>query len=139
MFVNECDVEAIKPKFDDKVEGCCGIPHIHKVHCVRSEGSYQVSYSLTSDEVGYRLSFRPTNSCLQVLPAVTEDAAAAAAGLPTAEHVTFANWVVIMEVTDIGTAVLMTVKASVNLAVKIVLHGLLTSQNVLLFSSNAHC
>ena len=90
---------------------------------MRSEGSYQVSYSLTSDEVSCRLSFRPTNSCLQVLPAVTEDAAAA--GLPTAEHVTFANWVVI--------------KASVNLAVKIVLHGLLTSQNVLLFSSNAHC
>ena len=93
MFVNKSDVEAIKPKFDDKVEGCCGIPHIHKVHSVRSEGSYQVLYSLTSDEVGYRLSFRPTNSSLEVLPAVTEDAAAA--GLTTAEHVTFANWVVV--------------------------------------------
>jgi len=46
LLANEQDVEAVKTRFDEKVEGCRGIPQTHKVHCIRSVDSRRVKYSL---------------------------------------------------------------------------------------------
>jgi len=95
LVVSE-DVEAVKTAFDDKVEGCCSIPQMHKIHCVRSLSKYKVSYSSTSDDCGHELILKHITPVVAEMSENVPEAGDASAVVASDDvGVKFGDWVVV--------------------------------------------